>query len=279
MSAAATPAMPGQARALRAVAILPARVASTRLARKMLLRETGRYLFEHTALQVARCTAIARVVVATDDERVRAAATEVGLEALMTSAHHASGSDRVHEAWTQLAAGGERADVVVNVQGDEPEIAPEDLARLVAAFADPAVELATLWGPIEDERDARSSSVVKVVLDARGDALYFSRATIPDAGHARPGAPPVELRRHIGVYAFRPAALAAFCALAPGELERQESLEQLRWLEAGRRMRVVRATRVPHGVDTPEDYARFVARTGARQERGTSESGKDRVRS
>jgi 3-deoxy-manno-octulosonate cytidylyltransferase (CMP-KDO synthetase) len=279
--------MPGQARALRAVAILPARLASTRLARKMLLRETGRYLFEHTALQVARTASIARVVIATDDEELRSAALACGLEALDTSPEHQSGSDRVHEAWSRLAAAGERADVVLNVQGDEPEIAPEDLERLIATFADPAVEMASLWGPLEDERDAQDSAVVKVVLDAHGDALYFSRAALPDTSHARPGARRAELRRHVGVYAFRPAALAEYCALPQGQLERQESLEQLRWLEAGRRLRIVRASRVPHGVDTADDYARFVARAAARadqgpereREIGTSESEKDRVRS
>ncbi len=254
------PRDPGAA-APRALAVVPARLASTRLPRKMLLRETGRYLFQHTVENVRGCPAIERVVLATDSEEVLRAAAEVGVEALATSPAHPSGTDRVHEALGQLLERGEGPwDVVVNVQGDEPELPQADLTRLVAAFAEPAVELATLWAPLEGRAELGSPSVVKVVLDARGDALYFSRAPIPCAEHpSRPAqGAPAPPRRHVGVYAFRPDALARFCALPRGVLERTESLEQLRWLEAGRRVRCVEATRSTVGIDTPEDYAVFV---------------------
>jgi 3-deoxy-manno-octulosonate cytidylyltransferase (CMP-KDO synthetase) len=247
------------------VAIVPARLGSTRLPRKMLLAETGRYLFQHTAENAARCPAIARVVVATDSDEILAAARERGLEALATSPAHPSGTDRVHEALQALLAAGEAVDVVVGVQGDEPELEPADLARLVAAFGDPDVSIATLCAPLEPGAEA-ATNVVKVVRDARGDALYFSRAPIPDRSHARAGAAPAPALRHVGVYAFRPSALARFAELPPGALEAAESLEQLRWLEAGERMRVVDAARAPAGIDTAEEYARFVARARARAE-------------
>lgn len=257
---------PGQpsevpATSLRAVAIVPARLGSTRLPRKMLLRETGRYLFEHTVRNLEQGGAVARVVLATDSEEILEAAREVGVEARMTDASHRSGTDRVREAHDALASEGERYEVVVNVQGDEPDVAAGDLERLVAAFEDPEVEVATLWTPLAPE-EASAPSAVKVVLDARGDALYFSRAAVPDASHRRDGAdgPPAPYRRHVGVYAFRPSALARFCALPEGELERLESLEQLRWLEAGGRLRVLRADHAPRGIDTNEDYRAFVAR-------------------
>ncbi|MCK6448206.1 MAG: 3-deoxy-manno-octulosonate cytidylyltransferase [Planctomycetes bacterium] len=245
---------------LRAVAIVPARVASTRLAKKMLLDETGLPLCVHTARNVARATAIDRVVLATDGEEVLAAAARFAVEAVATRVDHKSGTDRIFEALSKL--GGD-FDVVVNVQGDEPELEPGDLDRLVGAFADPAVEIATLAGPLADERELAAASVVKVVRDARGDALYFSRAPIPSAAHPRAGAPAWRelARRHVGVYAFRPRALARFCALGESRLEALENLEQLRWLEAGGRIRVLDASRVPLGIDTREDYDAFVERT------------------
>ena len=257
------------AAALRAIAILPARRASVRLADKMLLRETGAPLVVETARNVARAGVFERVAVATDDEAIAAAVRAHDFEAVMTRADHTSGTDRVHEALGRLASG-EPFDVVVNVQGDEPELEPAELAGLVAAFADRAVELATLAGPL-DPAEAGAPSVVKVVCDRAGDALYFSRAPIPHRGgaaaagaasYAREDAPDwgATARRHVGVYAFRPAALAEFCALPPGALERLENLEQLRWLEAGRRIRVLAARHVPLGIDTREDYDAFVGR-------------------
>lgn len=257
-----TPESSARVSRILAVAIIPARLASTRLERKMLLAESGLPLVVHTADNVARARSIARVVVATDSEEIARAVRAGGFESAATSTDHKSGTDRVHEAYRALGTG---ADVVVNVQGDEPELLVSDLDRLVATFEDPAVEVATLAGAIESEAEARSSAVVKVVCDARNDALYFSRAAIPSRAHARGSAPPFPavLRRHVGVYAFRPRALERFCALPEGRLEALENLEQLRWLEAGGRMRVVDASRVPLGIDTREDYDAFVKRMKA----------------
>lgn len=228
----------------------------------MLLRETGQYLFEHTVRNLLEGGAVERVVLATDSEEIRAAAQEVGLEALMTDASHKSGTDRIHEAYENLLEAGAKAyDVVINVQGDEPDVNSEDLRELVAAFEDEQVELATLWAPFEDVREEEDENAVKVVTDSRGDALYFSRCALPSASHRRESERPrLPRKRHVGVYAFRPAALERFCSLPEGELEREESLEQLRWLEAGARLRVIAARHRPHGIDTAEDYQAFVQR-------------------
>lgn len=251
----------------RTLVVVPARLGSRRLARKMLLDETGTCLFVHTARNAQRCKAVSRVVVATDSEEILARAREAGVEALPTSADHQSGSDRVNEALGAL--GRSNWDVVVNVQGDEPELDVLDLQHLVEVMrANPEVQVATLGGPL-DAADAGRPQVVKLVRDAAGDALYFSRAPIPyrpgpreGAAYAREDAAAWQdaARRHIGVYAYRPAALERFCGLPRGRLEALENLEQLRWLEAGGRMRVVEAAGVPLGIDTREDYDAFVRR-------------------
>ena len=241
----------------RALAVVPARLASTRLPRKMLLDETGLCLFVHTAQNALRSGAFADVLVAADSEEVAAAAESASLSCVSTNPDCPSGTDRVYEALQTAEA---EYDVVVGVQGDEPELNPEDLKRLVGCFTDAAVEVATLATPLEDEAAREASSVVKVVLDERSDALYFSRAALPSRSHARADADADFGLRHVGVYAWRPEALARFRALAPTKLERAENLEQLRWLESGGRMRVLITDRAPHGIDTPEEYAAFVER-------------------
>jgi len=247
---------------IRAVAIIPARLGSVRLPRKMLLAETGRALFEHTARNVLDSGVFEQVVVATDSEEILTAAERGGLQAVMTRCDHPSGTDRVNEAARSLAGG--PYDVIVNVQGDEPELEGADLELLVRAFADPAVEIATLCGAATDLDQAREPTVVKVVRDAAGDALYFSRALIPAGSHS--GAPEMHpVMRHVGIYGFRPAALERFCALPRGPLELAESLEQLRWLESGGRIRCLEASRVPLGIDTRRDYDGFVERQRRRE--------------
>lgn len=255
--------VPTSSHSLRAIAIVPARLASTRLPRKMLLEETGRPLFAHTIANVARARTLERVVLATDSEEILAAARAAGIEAVLTDPAHPCGTDRVHEALVHLVEGGAGPfDVVVNVQGDEPELPPEAIDQLVLAMRSAEVEVATLAAPLErpgENGEHEDPAIVKVVLDRAGNALYFSRAAIPSRARA-PSALPASPLRHVGVYAFRPAALARFCASAPGALERIEQLEQLRWLESGGRMRVVTIARAPHGIDTPEQYAAFVRR-------------------
>lgn len=249
-----------------AIAIVPARIGSTRLERKMLLRETGQYLFEHTLRNAMRAPSIATGVIATDSQEIFEAANSVGLEAVMTSPDHQSGTDRVREAHQQLLASGRGPwDVILNVQGDEPELEPQLLDQLVACFEAPQVRLATLSAPLACDA-AGDPSKVKVVRDTAGDALYFSRSKLPNQSRAvaRGEAEDSSAHRlHIGVYAFRPDALEQFCRLEPGRLERIEQLEQLRWLEAGQKIRVLEADAAPAGIDTREDYSEFCKRSAS----------------
>jgi 3-deoxy-manno-octulosonate cytidylyltransferase (CMP-KDO synthetase) len=242
-----------------ALIVIPARMGSSRLPGKPLLAETGKPLVVHTLEAVRHCTRAARVVVATDDERVAAAVRAAWGEALMTSAECRSGTDRVAEAARSIAA----EDIVVNVQGDEPEVDPAALEALIAAMEnDLSVPMATLSAPILDDADLSSPSVVKVVVDARGDAMYFSRSPIP---FARDPAGPARPRRHVGVYAYRRDFLQRFAAMEATPLERTEVLEQLRALENGARIRVVPVDRAQAGIDTREDYDAFVRRWAERK--------------
>ena len=254
---------------VRALAIVPARLGSQRLPRKMLLARTGKALVVHTVENLARAKSLAGVVVATDADEIAQAVERAGFRAVLTSPTHPSGSDRVFEALEKL--GRTACDVVVNVQGDEPELDPSDLDALVAVFAAQNVSAATLCVPLDSAEQALAPQAVKVVRASNGDALYFSRSCVPyragesTSAYARDDAPAWSsiVRRHLGVYAFRPDALARFVSLPRGALERLENLEQLRWLEAGERMRVVEARRSPLGIDTALDYDAFVERVRA----------------
>ncbi|HXH06411.1 MAG TPA: 3-deoxy-manno-octulosonate cytidylyltransferase [Vicinamibacterales bacterium] len=230
-------------------AIIPARYGSTRFPGKPLADLAGRPLIEHVYRRVAACRTIGTVIVATDDERIRAAVEGFGGRAVLTSPVHASGTDRVAEVAERLAC-----ELVVNVQGDEPLVEPAMLEEAIAPFEeDPSLEMATLRCRIRDEAERRSPHVTKVVVDAAGRALYFSRAPIP---YARDGGA-VTTWKHIGLYVYRRARLLALARLAPTPLERCEGLEQLRALEHGVRIRVVETTRETIGVDTPEDLERL----------------------
>ncbi len=232
--------------------IIPARYASTRFPGKPLVEILGKPMFRHVFERASRCPALVRVVLATDDERIAAAAEAHGVPVVMTKSDHASGTDRVNEA-AQLLGVPDDA-VVVNVQGDEPALDPDMISRLVEPFADPAVQCATLAHPIGAERAAHPDQV-KVVFTSSGDALYFSRAAIP---HPR-GEGGADFYGHIGMYAFRRGTLARFTALPQGMLERRESLEQLRLLENGIPIRVVLTEQGTRGVDRPEDVAAVAA--------------------
>ena len=233
--------------------VLPARFASTRLPGKPLLRETGKYLVQHTWEAARKLTAATAVVVATDDERIAAAVRSFGGEAAMTSPACATGSDRVAEV-----ARARTEDLVVNLQADEPEFDAGDVDRLVEAMRqEPSLPLGTLAAVAEPDERARPS-VVKVVCDRKGRALYFSRAQIPH--HRDAGTEEAPTLRHVGVYVYRREALLEFTRLPQTPLEKAEKLEQLRALEHGWPIRVIVGARAPAGIDTPEDYAAFVRR-------------------
>lgn len=236
---------------MKPVAVIPARWGSTRFPGKALALLAGRPLVVHV-LEVCRTSgAFSDVRVATDDERIAVAVASAGGSVERTAAHHPSGTDRVAEVATRLPEG---VEVVVNVQGDEPLVHPESLRALAAAFEDRSVEMATLIRPLmPGERG--NPHVVKALVDLRGDALYFSRADVPFGG----GEPASERWAHQGLYGYRRQTLLRLAALPPTPLERAESLEQLRALEHGIRIRCVPTTHPSIGVDTPEDLARAEA--------------------
>ncbi len=248
---------------MRAVAVIPARSASSRFPGKPLVPLLGRPLIAWVVDAAHSARRIQEVYVATDTEAIARAAEAAGARAVMTRPECPSGTDRVAEAARRIPA-----DVYVNLQGDEPLVDGADLDALVAVFEmDPGVDVATLSRPIAEAGDLASADVVKVVCDRAGNALYFSRSPVPyyrdlwdrSGPGPVPESAPWTPRKHLGVYAFTRKALLAFPELPPGVLERAERLEQLRALEAGWRIRVVEARADTVGVDRPEDVPRVEA--------------------
>lgn len=231
----------------RALVLIPARMAATRLPGKPLLDIAGLPMIVHV-LRRAESAGIGRVVVATDAPEIAQAVQIHGGEAVMTRADHPSGSDRIFEALEALDGTGQ-IDTVINVQGDLPTIAPEDIRAVLAPLDDASVDIATLAAVIAKDEEHTNPNVVKVigspVSATRLRALYFTRATAPYGDGPR--------YHHIGLYAYRRQALARFVALPPSPLETREKLEQLRALEAGMRIDVTVVDTVPLGVDTPHD--------------------------
>lgn len=242
---------------MRCAIVIPARYGSSRLPGKPLLKATGKYLIQHVYERACESRRASDVIVATDDTRILAAVESFGGRAMMTRKDHPSGTDRVAEVARNLDA-----DVIVNLQGDEPLIDPSALDMLPDLLAqDPEAELATLAVPIRSLEAYRSPHVVKVVCDRNGRAMYFSRSPIP---HVRDGLPdpaksPQLFRQHLGLYAYRREALLQLAELPPDPIEEAEKLEQLRVLAMGWRIQVGMIAHAGRGVDTPEDYERFVA--------------------
>ena len=231
----------------RTLVLIPARMASTRLPGKPLLDIVGLPMIVHV-LRRAEAADIGRVAVATDTPEIAAAVKAHGGEAVMTRADHPSGSDRVYEALNTLDPGG-RIEIIVNLQGDFPTILPGNIRDVLPPLDDPAVDIATLAAEIHTEEESANPNVVKAVGSPIGPqrmrALYFTRAPAPHGDGPR--------YHHVGLYAYRRAALERFVALPPSPLEQQEKLEQLRALEAGMRIDVTIVETVPRGVDTPAD--------------------------
>jgi 3-deoxy-manno-octulosonate cytidylyltransferase (CMP-KDO synthetase) len=231
----------------RALVLIPARMAATRLPGKPLLDIAGLPMIVHV-LRRAEAAKIGRVAVATDTPEIAAAVRAHGGEAVMTNPDHPSGSDRIYEAMTILDPNG-KAEIVVNLQGDFPTISPGNIRDVLPPLAEPAVDIATLAAEIHTEEESTNPNVVKAVGSPIGArrlrALYFTRAMAPWGDGPR--------YHHIGLYAYRRAALERFVRLKPSPLERQEKLEQLRALEAGMRIDVTIVDTVPRGVDTPAD--------------------------
>lgn len=257
---------------MKAVGVIPARYASSRFPGKPLAALCGRPLVHHVYERARRSKTLARVVVATDDLRIRDAVAAFGGEVQLTAAHHPSGTDRVAEVAASLSS-----ELVVNIQGDEPLIEPAMIDEAVAPFfVEPDLVMGTVCRRLEAEDECHSPHVVKVVRDCRGFALYFSRAPIPyhrgprtevrgprsgveGEGGAQPSvlSPPKLWYKHIGLYVYRRDFLLELARLAPTPLEETEQLEQLRALEYGYPIRVVETKYDSIGVDTPEDLARI----------------------
>jgi 3-deoxy-manno-octulosonate cytidylyltransferase (CMP-KDO synthetase) len=253
---------------MRTAIIIPARFASTRLPAKALLRETGKYLVQHVYEQASRVRGVETVIVATDDSRILSAVESFGGRAVMTRADHPSGSDRIAEVARSLDV-----DIVVNVQGDEPLIDPPSLELLADLLKqNPKAEMATLAIPVANEETYRNPNCVKVVCGEGGRALYFSRSPIPFVRDATPefSQKPPRFLHHLGLYAYRRDALLALSSLAPHPLEQLEKLEQLRALGHGWTILVGVIEHGAKGVDTPQDYERFVAECRASQSSPTS---------
>ena len=238
--------------------LIPARYASTRLPGKPLLAETGKPMIQHVVEAVADVSGVSSVVVATDDSRIVEAVERFGGQVVMTRVDHVSGTDRLAEAATLLGLADD--DIVVNVQGDEPDIPHSLITTLVDLLETTDAPMATLCTPLPAS-DVQDPNKVKVVFAGNEQALYFSRAPIP---HDRDGDGECERVKHylhLGLYAYRVGFLQTFAKLAPTALEQAEKLEQLRALEHGYSIAIRPVDYRGHGIDTPEDYAAFVQRT------------------
>lgn len=239
--------------------IIPARYASTRFPGKPLADINGKTMIQRVYEQAAQCKALSAVVVATDDERIYTHVQSFGGKAVITSPHHPSGTDRCHEALLKLEG---NFRYVINIQGDEPFIVPDQINELASVLKDGTTEIATQMIAVRSYDELIDKGEVKIVLKTNNEALYFSRMPIPfikgvdesqwHLHHA--------YFRHVGMYAYRADILEAITRLPVSDLEKAESLEQLRWLEHGFRIKCVPTAYDSHCVDTPEDIERIMAR-------------------
>jgi 3-deoxy-manno-octulosonate cytidylyltransferase (CMP-KDO synthetase) len=253
-----------------AAVVIPARYASTRFPGKPLARQSGKFLIQHVVEQAAKAKRASQVVVATDDVRIFDAVKSFGGLPVMTSASHHSGTDRIAEVMKRPEFS--KVDVVVNVQGDEPEIDPSLIDSLIevtsggGGASGAGAPMATVSAPFHHVADIENPNIVKVVADQHHFALYFSRSVIPfDRDRTANGAPlgaAGPYRKHLGIYAYQRQALLTLSATPMCELERLEKLEQLRALYLGMKIYVHDTVMAHHGIDTPEDYSAFLKRLG-----------------
>jgi 3-deoxy-manno-octulosonate cytidylyltransferase (CMP-KDO synthetase) len=240
--------------------IIPARFASSRFPGKPLVDILGKTMIHRVYEQASQCKLLQRVVVATDDQQIAEEVERFGGEVVMTRSDHPSGTDRCAEVIQMIGADPES--VVVNIQGDEPFIDPEQIDLLCTCFHQPGVELATLIRPFSSGNEILSPNTIKVVIDKHGFALYFSRLPIPFERDARQGMLPDASAhyQHIGLYGYKAATLLEIASLAPSRLETTEKLEQLRWLENGYRIMTALSEHESWSVDAPEDLKKIYAR-------------------
>lgn len=249
---------------MAATVVIPARFGSTRFPAKILAAATGKPLVQHVVDQVRQCKRVGRIIVATDDQRITDALKAFDTEVRMTSPAHQSGTDRIAEV-----ARGLSDDIVVNVQGDEPEIEPEIVDALIERLGTHSDDMATAATPFAPDADPADPNLVKVILATDGRAIYFSRSPIP---YRRDSSIALPYLLHLGIYAYRRSFLLEFASWKPTPLEMVEKLEQLRALEHGRSIFVLKVRRATHGIDTPQQYDEFVRRYKQSGQRSATEA-------
>lgn len=241
---------------MNATVIIPARLQSSRFPEKVLARATGKPLVQHVVDQVRKCRRVREILVAADDVRVADALREFKTNVVLTDPHHPSGTDRIAEVATKLDD-----ELVINVQGDEPEIEPATVDLLIERMTQTGSKMGTVITPFAPPRDPNNPNIVKAVVGIDGSAIYFSRHPIPfkrDEGGATP-----TYFHHLGIYGYRRDFLLEFSSWQPTPLEQTEKLEQLRALEHGVRIDTIRIASAPAGIDTQQQYEAFVKRSQA----------------
>ena len=246
---------------MRIVAVIPARFSSTRFAAKVLAKDTGKFLIQHTYEQACLAKLPEKVIIAADNEKVVAAAETFGAECILTSVEHKSGTDRIAEAVADLDV-----DIIINLQADEPEIDPGNIDHLARLLIDnPDYPMATLSADFQNAKQVADPNIVKVITDCNNNAIYFSRFPIP-YDREKTGVGDVQnYLRHLGIYAYRRQFLLKITTLPQTPLEKIEKLEQLRAIENGFKILVGKVEHTCDGIDTPEQYAEFVERYKKRQ--------------
>jgi len=244
---------------LAATVVIPARFASTRFPAKIVACETGKPLVQHVVDQVRKCKRVKEIIVAADDRRIADALKTFGTRVVLTSPAHRSGTDRIAEVAKTLSD-----DIIVNVQGDEPEIEPQIVDALIDRLESTSDDMATAATPFPVGADPANPNFVKVVCSIKGQALYFSRSPVPFDRDRSAGNDPAYYL-HLGIYAYRRSFLLEFAGWRPTPLEQIEKLEQLRAIEHGRSIFVLKVSRATNGIDTAEQYAEFVRRFGSDQ--------------
>ncbi len=241
---------------MKVIACIPARYGSTRFAGKVLAKDTGKFLIQHTWEQACLAKLPHQVIIAADDQKIADAAKSFGAECVLTSPDHKSGTDRIAEAVADI-----EADIVINLQADEPEIDPANIDFLAQLLTDnPASQMATLAADFDNAGQIEDPNIVKVITDNKGKAVYFSRAAIPyDRGNTGIGEV-TQYLRHIGIYAYRKEFLMKITSLPQAKLEKIEKLEQLRAIENSYPILVGKVSHFCDGIDTPQQYAEFVTR-------------------
>lgn len=241
---------------MKVIACIPARYDSTRFPAKVLAKDTGKFLIQHTWENASLAKLPDKVIIAADDKKIANAAKTFGAECILTSPHHKSGTDRIAEAVADI-----EADIIINLQADEPEIDPANIDFLVQLLIDnPEGQMATLAADFNNTAQIADPNIVKVITDCNDRAIYFSRAVIPYDRDSAGIGKVTQYLRHIGIYAYRREFLLKITSLPQTELEKIEKLEQLRAIENGLPILVGKVSHFCDGIDTPDQYAEFVAR-------------------